>query len=61
ALHRLPDGTGIPWHRVINARGEIARRAIPDDGTLQRMLLAREGVRFDREGRVPLARFRWTA
>lgn len=61
ALHRLPDDTAIPWHRVINARGEISDRAIPDDGRLQRMLLVREGIRFGPDGRVPLARYRWTA
>ncbi|MBK5258365.1 MAG: MGMT family protein, partial [Thermoanaerobaculia bacterium] len=23
ALHNLPEGSTIPWHRVVNARGEI--------------------------------------
>ena len=51
ALHALPPGTTVPWHRVINARGEVSARA---DGEVltQRLLLEREGVRFDARGRV---------
>ena len=58
ALHALPDGSGIPWHRVINARGEISARSGSDWGELQRYLLEAEGIEFDREGRVDLNRFR---
>ncbi len=59
ALNRLPDDSGVPWHRVINARGEIASRAMPDDGRYQRILLRGEGLRFDPDGRLPLARYQW--
>ena len=59
ALHRLPDDTPVPWHRVINARGEISPRAVPDDGRLQHLLLADEGVHFGPGGRVPLSRYQW--
>ncbi len=60
ALHALRDGSGIPWHRVINARGEISARsdAGPIDA-VQRLRLERERVRFDARGRVPLSRYRW--
>ena len=27
ALHSLPDGSPVPWHRVVYARGEIILRA----------------------------------
>jgi methylated-DNA-protein-cysteine methyltransferase-like protein len=61
ALHAVPDGSAIPWHRVINARGAIScRRSEPGGGVRQRMLLEREGVRFDAGGRADLRRFRWT-
>lgn len=54
------DGKGIPWHRVINAQGEISARADGDPGAdLQRLRLESEGVVFDRRGRVSLARYRW--
>jgi len=52
ALHALPDGSGVPWHRVINTRGEISPRSAGDSHELQRMLLEAEGVRFDERGRV---------
>ena len=59
ALHGLQSGNDVPWHRVINARGEISRRSVPGPELTQRMLLEREGVRLDRRGRVDLARFSW--
>lgn len=48
----------IPWHRVVNAKGQISWR--PTGGHhLQRALLQREGVRFTRDGRIDLAKFGW--
>ena len=60
ALHALPRGTRLPWHRVINAKGEVSRRRRPGDELSQRLLLEREGVCFDARGRVALARLRWS-
>lgn len=48
----------VPWQRVIAASGRCSHR----DGMSaaeQRDLLEREGVRFDRRGRVDLDRVRW--
>lgn len=59
ALHALPEGSGVPWHRVLNARGEISRRAEPGWEGVQRSLLEAEGVCFDERQRVALARFGW--
>lgn len=59
ALHALPDGTRVPWHRVINAAGRVSRRAVPGAELSQRMLLQREGVRFGAGGRIALARYGW--
>jgi methylated-DNA-protein-cysteine methyltransferase-like protein len=59
AMHDLPAGSGVPWHRVINAKGEISARSAGDSHELQRLLLEAEGVEFDRNGRVDLERFRW--
>lgn len=58
ALHHLSGETDVPWHRVVNAAGEIAKRSVPDDGRWQRELLEEEGVEFDAHGRV-LRRFWW--
>ena len=59
ALHALPDGTAIPWHRVVNAKGGISLRSMPGGELVQRGLLQREGIPLDPRGRVPLARMRW--
>ncbi len=58
ALHDLPQGTTLPWHRVINARGEVSRRSEPGWDAFQRRLLEAEGVEF-RRGRIDLERYRW--
>jgi len=52
ALAVLPPGSRLPWHRVVNARGEISARGDPASERKQRKLLEREGVRFDARGRV---------
>ncbi len=52
ALHALPAKSGVPWHRVINAKGEISPRSAGDSHELQRLLLEAEGVTFDERGRV---------
>jgi methylated-DNA-protein-cysteine methyltransferase-like protein len=59
ALHALPEGTTVPWHRVVNASGEISTRSIPGAELVQQQLLAREGVRLNARGRVALSRTRW--
>jgi methylated-DNA-protein-cysteine methyltransferase-like protein len=57
-LSALRAGTPLPWHRVLSAGGRIARR--PGGGAArQRDRLRREGVSFDRRGRVVLAAHRW--
>jgi len=57
ALHALDEDSDVPWHRVINARGEISLRSV-DGKMIQRVLLEEEGIVFV-DGRVPLKRFRW--
>lgn len=62
ALHALPEGSVLPWHRVIGAGGRLSLLAAGSEaGLTQRMRLEREGVRFDARGRVELARFAWRA
>jgi len=58
ALRSLPAGSGVPWHRVVNARGEISLPAGSDSAKEQRRRLETEGVIF-REGRIDLAKCRW--
>ncbi len=60
AMAALPDEAGVPWHRVVNARGEISRRSGGGaGGRIQRALLEGEGVVFDARDRIDLERFGW--
>ena len=59
ALHALPEGSSVPWHRVVNAKGEISPRSAGDSHELQRMLLEAEGVDFTLRGVIDLRRFGW--
>ena len=55
-LRTLPKDTVLPWHRVVNARGEIS---IPHQGALvQRERLEAEDVVF-LNGRVDMKTHRW--
>ena len=60
AMAALPDDHDVPWHRVINARGEVSRRT---GGTaceqIQTQMLQQEGVHFDPSGRVDLNQYGW--
>jgi len=57
--YALSTNTRIPWHRVINAKGEISPRKDPKCEHRQRRLLEQEGVLFDELSRVALSQFGW--
>jgi methylated-DNA-protein-cysteine methyltransferase-like protein len=55
-LRDLPPGSGVPWHRVVGYGGRLSLAAFdPAAATTQRLRLEREGVAFDRRGRVRMA------
>ena len=58
ALAAIPESLELPWHRVINARGQVSARKRTRLHVLQRQLLEAEGIEFQ-GGRVDLGRFRW--
>lgn len=60
ALCTLPDGSDVPWWRVVNHNGEISISCADHGAALQRHLLEAEGVEFDSRGRVDWERFGWT-
>lgn len=60
ALCALPEGSDVPWWRVINRNGEISIRCMIHGPQVQRALLEGENVRFDRHGRVDWRRYGWT-
>jgi methylated-DNA-protein-cysteine methyltransferase-like protein len=57
AMRACPEG--LPWHRVVNARGGVSTCGGPENVPIQRTLLEEEGVEFDLYGRIDLGRFRW--
>ena len=59
ALHALTEDDDVPWHRVINAQGEISPRGARESVDLQRALLESEGVELSHRGRVDLGRYAW--
>ena len=59
ALHALRENDDVPWHRVINARGEVSPRSEPGMDDVQRVLLEQEGITFNTHGRVDLAAAQW--
>ncbi len=61
ALHALPEGSAVPWHRVINARGTVSPRSNGDSGVCQQILLQAEGIDCTLDGRTLLRRYQWTA
>jgi methylated-DNA-protein-cysteine methyltransferase-like protein len=51
----------VPWHRVVNAKGEVSPRADGAPSSRQVRLLRQDGVRIDRAGRIrDFAGARWT-
>jgi methylated-DNA-protein-cysteine methyltransferase-like protein len=60
ALGCLPEGSPVPWQRVVNARGEVSPRGgLGIAEGFQRHLLEEEEVGFDERGRIDLERFGW--
>jgi len=59
ALASLKQNTDVPWHRVINAKGELSPRANPDAVEYQRMLLEEEGVGFDHRRCIDFRHYGW--
>ncbi|MHB0988491.1 MAG: MGMT family protein [Bellilinea sp.] len=57
ALAALPQGSDVPWQRVINVQGKIS---LPGFGrAVQEDLLREEGVQISPDGRIDLERFGW--
>lgn len=61
ALHRIDlEKEEIPWHRVVNAKGEVSYSSLRRGSDyLQRSLLEQEGIEFSRSGKINLSRYQW--
>lgn len=58
AMNQCPDD--VPWHRVVNAAGGISTAHLHEPPDLQKRLLEKEGIRFGRDGTLPIASRRWS-
>ena len=59
ALHAIPQGSDIPWHRVVKKSGEVFGGAESDGGRYQTELLLEEGVGFI-DGYVDMEHYQWS-
>lgn len=56
-LKRLPEGSTLPWHRVVNRHGAISLTG--PDLQRQRQALLSEGVQVSGSGKIDLQKYRW--
>ena len=60
ALRILKLPSTIPWHRVINSKGEITMR-LSRKGTdwIQKELLIKEGIKFNSNMKIDIKKYLW--
>lgn len=58
SLSRLPEGSTLPWHRVVGANGRLSLSADSASGAEQRVRLRDEGVLVVND-RVDIRRHGW--
>lgn len=57
-LHSMSSAYELPWHRVVNAKGEVALQ--DDEARFKQVLyLNGEGVITDEDGRINLEQYRY--
>jgi methylated-DNA-protein-cysteine methyltransferase-like protein len=59
AMAALPPGSDVPWQRVINSQGKVSPRSDGEGNILQYDLLLTEGLPFDKNQRIDLAKHGW--
>jgi methylated-DNA-protein-cysteine methyltransferase-like protein len=58
-LKGLPEGTDLPWHRVVNALGYVPSKGRWWGARLQIQRLREEGIVVDDLGNLSLPAFQW--
>ena len=58
AMNQCPGD--VPWQRVVNAAGGISTEHRNEPPDLQRRLLESEGIRFGKDGKLSMSRYRFT-
>lgn len=56
-LRRLPEGSPLPWHRVMNRHGQISQQG--EDFQRQRQALLEEGIIFSTHSTVDFQLYGW--
>lgn len=57
-LHSMSKKHNLPWHRVINAKGEIGLKE--EEGVfIQKMALEEEGVKFLKNNKIRLEEYQY--
>lgn len=56
-LHSMSTAHHLPWHRVINVRGEIS--LAEESGEIQKLSLQSEGITFTDGARIDLDRYQF--
>ena len=57
ALSHLPEGSTLPWHRVVNSQGKISLKG--NDLLRQKTKLVDEGVEVSGLGKISLKQYLW--
>ncbi len=57
ALGNLPEGSKLPWFRVINSQGKISLKG--RDLDRQKAKLEAEGIEVSEIGKVSLRKYKW--
>ena len=58
-LKGLPEGTDLPWHRVVNAEGYVPSKGRWWGAMVQIQRLREEGIDVDDLGNLSLSTFQW--
>lgn len=56
-LRRLPEGSTLPWFRVVNRHGAISLTG--PDLERQRQALLADGVQVSGSGQIDMQKYRW--
>jgi len=56
-LHKNPDPSWYPCHRVVNVKGQVSARFAFGGATAQRKLLEQEGIVFETNGCIDLGKY----
>lgn len=58
-LKGLPEGTELPWHRVVNARGYVPSKGRWWGALEQIARLGAEGIQVDELGNLDIGEYQW--